>query len=201
MPVKLPDCDNLFRKFFDHWYKDEDRKRKGFPATRPDAQKFAYAGYSAEQVSPLSKEGQTRVLKHINTMIDAVKADFPGYLPITGEPTLDWIDAFDRFYTAKEIRSLIKDSNPKEFDNRYLVTCCEFGALIGHVFTTYRDDLEWLPDWPYWESGILDTKTGYRIHVFHWAIKKLSSYGVDDGYRAKLLATVALIDRGWDAND
>ncbi len=194
---KLPSCDPLFMKFFDHWYKEPDRQRKVFKGTRPDAQAFTNPGIHAQDASPLRAEGQQAANKQIATMIDAVKADFPTYLEVTGDPSIDWIHAFDSYYNEKRIKALIKESDPKDFSNLYFVSCCEFGALIGHVFTQYRDGLEWLPDWPYWESGILDTNAGVRIHVFHWAIKKLSSYGVDDGYRAKFLATINLIDRGW----
>src|SRR5262249_17492150 len=32
----LPDADALFLRFFDRWYSESDRRRKGFRATRPD---------------------------------------------------------------------------------------------------------------------------------------------------------------------
>jgi hypothetical protein len=198
---RLPSCDPLFLKFFDPWYEERDRKRKVFKGTRPDAQAYTRPGIRAKDASPLAQESQERVAKDISVMIDAVKEDFPTYLDVHGEPSIDWINAFDAYYDEQRIKSIIKKSDPKDFGNLYFVTCCEFGALLGHVFTQYRDCLEWLTDWPYWESGILDTTTGVRIHVFHWAVKKMSSYGVDDGFRAKFLATIKLIDHGWKPDE
>jgi hypothetical protein len=50
--------------------------------------------------------------------------------------------------------------------------------------------LEWLGSAPYWESSLWYAPTGASIHPFHWAIKKMSSYGVDDGLRFKLLTAL-----------
>ena len=59
--------------------------------------------------------------------------------------------------------------------------------------------LEWLADWPYWESALLDVPSGYRINVFHWAIKRFSEYGLEDGYRAKVAKCLEMVRDGWDA--
>ena len=48
--------------------------------------------------------------------------------------------------------------------------------------------LSWLYDWPYWESALYDQETRSRINVFHWAVKKMSEYGVEDGLTDKLNA-------------
>jgi hypothetical protein len=52
----------------------------------------------------------------------------------------------------------------------------------------------WRLDWPYWDSCLFDPKTGTVIAVFHWAIKKLSEYGVDDGYAAKTKACLQFLE-------
>ncbi len=96
MISELPDCDSVFMSFFDRWYTPEDRKRKGYPATRPD-------------------------------VINA-------------------------------------------------------------------DGLMWLYDWPYWESSIYDPQTGQLFPVFHWAIKKFSCYGINDGFKDKLLMCSQMIE-------
>lgn len=83
-----------------------------------------------------------------------------------------------------QVSSVIVNSDATDFSNEFIVLCCEFGAVIGYAMQALAPQLEWLCDWPYWESGLLDTESGYRINVFHWAIKKSSSYGIDDGYRA-----------------
>ena len=41
---------------------------------------------------------------------------------------------------------------------------------------------------------MFDPKTGTVIAVFHWAIKKLSEYGVDDGYAAKTKACLQFLE-------
>ncbi len=194
---RLPDCDRLFKRFFDSWYSDDERKRKIFEATRPDAQQYARPGTPANKVSPLTIRGQISAKKHIAAMLEAATGDFPTYLKVSGKPNIQWVHAFDKYYDRDAVLSLVNRSDPSDFTNDYLVICCEFGALMGDVFIQRRRHLKWLPDWPYWESSIYDSRSGYRIAVFHWAIKKLSSYGLKDGYRSKLLGCVDLIDREW----
>lgn len=46
--------------------------------------------------------------------------------------------------------------------------------------------LEWCYEYPYWESSLFAPKTGTVIPPFHFAVKKMSEYGVDDGFVAKL---------------
>jgi len=53
---RLPHCDDLFLRFFDPWHSENDRKRRGFPATRPDMMQVAeLAGISEAQDSPLAE--------------------------------------------------------------------------------------------------------------------------------------------------
>jgi hypothetical protein len=37
--------------------------------------------------------------------------------------------------------------------------------------------------------------TGISMPVFHWAMKKMSSYGVDDAFVAKINACVQLLEK------
>ena len=53
--------------------------------------------------------------------------------------------------------------------------------------------LAWIPSRPYWETSIFDAETGNIIPVFHWAIKKFSTYGIDDGFAAKLQVCVQML--------
>ena len=78
---------------------------------------------------------------------------------------------------------------PKDFSNPYVVTVCEFGVLIGHLFNRI-DSFDWLYSYPYFHSIIVHKDTGFGITVFDWAIKKFSEYGVDDGYVAKFHAAL-----------
>jgi len=189
-------CDELFLQFFDHWYDDKDRKRKGFKATRPDfLQTPSLIGLSQREASPLDDEGQNQVLHRIETMVEAARNDWPGYLDVSGELNLDWIDSFDRYYNKGKIAGVIKRSNPEDFSNDYVVLCCEFGAALGYVMLSMQSRLAWHLEWPYWESALLDPKTGTVIPVFHWAIKKMSNYGWDDGFAKKTEACIQLLDK------
>jgi hypothetical protein len=95
------------------------------------------------------------------------------------------------------VAEVLEAADPEDFSNDLLVLCCEFGAVLGAALRQDAPQLEWVYDWPYWESGLLDPAHGYRINVFHWAIKKFSDYGVDDGFAAKVEMCVKLMKTGW----
>ncbi|TLD70794.1 hypothetical protein FEM03_10825 [Phragmitibacter flavus] len=186
MPATLPDCDEVFSMFFDRWYDDDDRQRKGFTHTRPDMMVAFRPGYAALDLSPLSDASQKKVMARISTMFQTCKADWPSFLPVSGDIDERWIDAFDNHFNAGRIAALIEEADPEDFANSYVVSVCQFGAVLGHVMKLKEPRLLWVPDWPYWESSLYDPVTGQVIPPFHWAIKKFSSYGVDDGYVAKI---------------
>jgi hypothetical protein len=120
-------------------------------------------------------------------MVDAARGDWQAYLPLRDVVSLEGIDAFDAHWTRQQIAGLLRRSEADDFQNDYLVVCCELGAVLGEVMRTLRPDLEWLYDSPYWESSLWHAASGSRMHVFHWAIKKMSAYGADDGLRPKVL--------------
>ncbi len=191
---ELPHCDELFSQFFDRWYSDEWREWKAYSATRPDLEETdSYTRCEADALSPLNADGRNRVAKMIETMIDAAVGDWVQYLSITLPVDLDWIAKFDAYYDRPRIVGLIERSDPEDFQNDYLVTCCEFGAVLGTVFVAKLPTLSWLYAWPYWESQLLHNPSGSLIPPFHWAIKKMSEYGVDDGMAAKLQACVRIL--------
>jgi hypothetical protein len=194
--VALPHCDDLFLRYFDRWYNEEDRKRKGFKATRPDViQSDSLVGLSQYQASGLSEDGQKQVLQRIDAMVSATQGDWPSYLNVAGKIDLNWIEAFDCHYDKQRISEVIKRSDPEDFSNDYVVLSCEFGSAIGHVMRSLQPRLVWRLDWPYWESALLDPKSGNLMPVFHWAIKKMSDYGWDDGFAPKINACLQLLDR------
>jgi hypothetical protein len=194
---QLPHCDTLFRRFFDRWYSDDDRQRKGFSATRPDMIQIPeYVGLLPSRISSLTPDGRAEVAKRISTMQAAASQDWSRYLAVKKPMSLEWVEAFDRHYDYNRVRSVIRSSDPKEFANEYLVLCCEFGAVLGYVFCRMKRRLRWLHDWPYWESAIFDPRSGQVIPVFHWAIKKMSGYGIDDGFAEKVEVCLQLLDRG-----
>ncbi len=186
MPVTLPDCDEVFSTFFDRWYDDDDRQRKGFSHTRPDMMTAFRPGYTGADLSPLSEASQQGVMDQISTMLQTTTTDWRTFLPVSGEIDTDWLQAFDSYYDAERIAALIEEADPEDFANPYFVTVCQFGAVLGHVMRLWEPRLQWLPEWPYWESSLYDPVTGQVIPPFHWAIKKFSDYGVDDGYAPKI---------------
>jgi hypothetical protein len=187
----------LFKKFFLPWYDEQSAQRRGYRATRPDAEGWARPSTAATEACPLTGDSKEKVLEQVQKMLNAAIGDWPKYLSVSGQPGIEWIDAFDLHFTVDRVKSLIQRSDATNFSNELLVTVCEFGAVLGDTLIQCVDSLEWIADWPYWESAVYDPASGYRINVFHWAIKKFSAYGVDDGYRAKLLACADLVRNGW----
>jgi hypothetical protein len=186
MPAIIPDCDEVFTQFFDRWYDDDDRQRKGFPHTRPDMMVAYRPGLAGSDLCPLSEESELRVLDRIATMLRTAGSDWPSFLEVSGEIDMSWVEAFDSYYDIERIAGLIRCSEPADFSNDFIVTVCQFGAVLGHVMRQSEPRLQWVAEWPYWESGLYDPETGNIIPPFHWAIKKFSDYGVDDGYSPKI---------------
>jgi len=184
---ELPPCDDLFMKFFDRWYDGDDRKRKGFQATCPDSYSGVYKkGTPASQLTPLVGDTLKGVEAQVGRMVEAARSDWASGVTSRNPVSIEGIGDFDRHYDAARIRQVIDRSKPEEYDNDYVVLCIELGAVIGQVLRELRPGLEWVWEWPYWESYLWDAETSEQIKVFHWAIKKMSGYGVDDGLVAKL---------------
>jgi hypothetical protein len=190
----LPDSHDLFLRFFDPWYEEANRKRRGFESTFPDLiQVESLIGLSPAEANWLPEICQQEVMGCIDGMVDAVRGDWHEYLSVAEDISMEWIDAFDRYYDRDRIRELIQRSDPSDYGNDYLVTCCEFGAALSYVFRCAQPRLIWRLDWPYWDSTLLDPKSGTCVSLFHWAIKKLSDYGADDGYAAKTKACLQFL--------
>jgi hypothetical protein len=184
---KLPDCDLLFERFFVPWYSAENLARRRFTATLPDAlEDESFVGLSRVEASPIGRAAQSDTLAQIGAMVEKAQHDWPRYIQVSGEIDLAWIDQFDRHFTRERIRETIDRSDPGEVNNRYLLVCSQFGAVLGRVLLSLEPRLFWRLDSPYWDSTLLDPKTGTVVAVFHWAIKKMSEYGVEDGYAAKV---------------
>lgn len=186
-PDELPSCDDLFMKFFDRWYDNDDRHRKGFEATCPDVFSGKYKkGAPASQLTPLDGETQTKVAAQVARMVEAARSDWKRSFTPKDPISIEGLEDVDRHYDASRIRKLIESSNPEEYGNDYVVVCIELGAVLGRVLKDLRPDFEWVWEWPYWESYLWDPATSDQFKVFHWAIKKMSGFGVDDGLAAKV---------------
>ena len=187
---KLPHCDELFVKYFAPWYPEEDRPKM----TRPDM--YVINGFDGNPVDldaiqylPPDVLNDSREM--IKTMVDAAKEDFQDILKFE-RLEINVIDAVDKHYDRPRISSLLKESDPREFGNPYLVTVCEFGATLGHLYCQLPG-YGWLYSYPYYHSMIVHKETGYGITVFDWAVKKFSEYGVDDGFAAKFQRAAEVI--------
>jgi len=190
----LPHCDDLFQKFFDPWYNDAGRKRRQFKATFPDMmQNPSLIGMSQAQVSRVNDEMQQTVLEHIAKMVEAARHDLNDCMSYRGDIDLHWVDTFDRFATRKNIHNLISKSDPNKYGNDYIVIVCEFGAALSHALRAEQPRPVWLLDWPYWDSCLFDPKTGTVIPIFHWAMKRMSEYGLEEGYALKARACLRLL--------
>lgn len=181
---KLPDPQQVFTKYFAIWYPPEERTR----LVRPDMYKIAgFKGKSLDSVTMqyLAGDKLNKEKDQITRMEEAALGD---YQTIITSNILDIkvLDAVDKFYDRKNIRDIIKNSDPKDFNNLYLVSVCEFGVMLGYLFKQ-NPDCDWLYSHPYFNSIIVHKKTGWGIPVFDWAIKKFSEYGVDDGFAAKVI--------------
>ena len=198
--ARLGDADEMFRRFFDRWYDDDARKLKGFEATRPDMMEIPeYVGQPVTDVCPLTEAAASQAIERVETMRQAAEGDWPTFLPVRQPMDLGWVGSFDAHYDLTRVKELLGRSDPADFSNDYLVTVCEFGAVLGSVMRGLLPRLVWLPSWPYWESSIFDADTGNVVPVFHWAIKKFSTYGIDDGFAEKLQVCVQMLQDGQPA--
>jgi len=193
----LGDADEMYHRYFDRWYDEVARKLKGFGATRPDLLRIPdYVGRSVDELCPIPPDAAAEVLTQVETMQKAAAVDWAQYLSVDEPIDLDWIEKFDAHYDQARIEELLRESDPADFSNTYIVTVCEFGAALGLVMKGLLPRLAWLPSWPYWETSIFDPDRGAVIPVFHWAIKKFSTYGIDDGFAEKVQVCIQILEDG-----
>ena len=188
---KLPHCDKLFKKYLSPWYPDNERPKM----TRPDM--YVISGYKDKKldinsIQYLTVEGLEETKKIFDSMRDSYKQDFQNFMKFENL-NLDVIDSVDKAFGKEEVKELIRISNPKSFDNQYLVTICEFGLALGDLFVE-TGKFEWLYSYPYFHSIVVNPETGNAITVFDWAVKKFSSYGIEDGFKAKFEKSMEIIN-------
>ncbi|MCZ7647314.1 MAG: hypothetical protein M5U26_18995 [Planctomycetota bacterium] len=189
----LPHCDEIFKRYWDRWYDDEDRKAKTYTATRPDLVQLKDEPTTLSALSRLSPEYREKVLKQIERMFQAAQGDWPSYLQVAGPPTLEWIKSFDAYYDPQHIQALLNRSDPEQDGNDYMIVCIEFSVVLGTLLRHREASLAWVPEWPYWESYLWHPASSTQVHVFSWAVKKLSSYGWDDGFAEKIEVCVQML--------
>lgn len=196
---KLPHCEELFVKYLSPWYDEDDRPKM----TRPDMYEIAAFGgqpLDLDEIQYLTPEYLEEVKTLINeTMTNAALKDF-SFIHKSDNFDLELLDAVDKYYDRTKISELIRESDPNDFSNPYLVTVCEFGVLLGQLFRQI-DGYDWLYSHPYYHSIIVHKETGLGITVFDWAVKKFSEYGVDDGFVAKFHTAIDAVNGQWENNE
>ena len=193
----LPHCDKLFKRYLSPWYPKNDRPKM----TRPDM--YVISGYEGQPVDLdklqyLPDDILADTKDQIDKMQQAAIEDFKS---ITDFDKLDLsvLDTVGKFYDKKKVKELIKASDPKDFSNPYLISVCEFGSTLGGLFDKL-DNFGWLYSYPYFHSIILHTETGWGLTVFDWAVKKFSSYGIDDGFAGKFNSAMDSITKEKNKN-
>lgn len=193
----LPWCDGLFSHFCAPHYEPHDLERRGVSATRPDMESECWPpGTPLSELHPIDAVGQRTARAELARALEGTRQAWSSYLTVKDDPSLEWVRAFDEHYTRERIDKVIQHADPAAPDNDYLALCIQFGLVLGESLRQELPRLQWLYDRPYWESAIVDLDTCSRINVFHWAVKKLSEYGVEDGFRAKVLACVNILTEG-----
>jgi hypothetical protein len=184
---KLPDCDAMFVKYLGPWYPETERPN----TTRPDM--YVISGFEGhplemDSLQYLSHDLLSQTKKQIQAITEAALKDYQEIIE-SDKLNFNVLDSVDRFYNRKRILEVIKNSDPSDYSNQYLVTVCEFGATLGQLFQEIGG-FDWLYSYPYFHSIIVHRDTGFGITVFDWAVKKFSEYGVDDGFVAKFHAAL-----------
>lgn len=188
---KLKHCDELFKRFFSPWYPEGERPKM----VRPDM--FVISGYEnqvldLDKIQYLTEEGLKETKELLKKMRETYHKDFQNFKAFK-VLDLDVIDSIDKAFTRKEVKNLIKVSDPKDFGNLYLVTVCQFGLALGDLFVA-SGKFKWLYSYPYFHSIVVNPETGEGVTVFDWAIKKFSSYGIEDGFKSKFLKVMEILE-------
>jgi hypothetical protein len=193
--ISLPDADTIFLRFFDRWYDEEDRRRRRYRGVKPDVERFPTPLGAHIVQGPLAPDDRARVAAQIEEMRAAVEGDWPELLGVAGGLSAGWIGAFDRAYDRTEVARVLSEADEVDFDNECVVLVCELGVALGEVLRQRLPELLWVYQWPYWESAVLDPRSGVKANVFDWAIRKFSGEGVEDDQARRLEALVDAILR------
>jgi hypothetical protein len=190
--MDLPSADALFLTYFAPWYPPETERP--YPATRPDLEELVLPEDThIDVLNPLTSEGIHAAKEQIAGMRRAADADLAILLDAKEPLSLDWLRATDAWCTPEAVNTLLEQSDPGNFASNYVVLACELGVVIGEALIQEAPGLQWLHDWPYWDSAIFDLNSRTKINVFHWAFKKLSGDGMEDALMDKASASLDFV--------
>ncbi len=168
----LPDAETVYQYYLAPWIPEGDGRPRQL---RSDLEEIELLkGQHIRILSPLPEDTRLQVEQQLLGMQEAAIQDLGSLLKQEGAPTLDWLEALESWADEEQVQQLFRESPPHEVDNSWLLICCECGALFASLLQQRHPQLQWLPDWPYFESSLFDLNRRVRIPVFHWAVKLLS---------------------------
>ena len=145
-------------------------------------------GKTPRELSSLDDVWQSRVLKQLDIMVESAVQDWEKLL---GKPTMNYqcaLSGIHKCYNQSTVTKLLKGEKENEVDGDVFITAIEIGVICGKVIIELNRNWGWIPCMPYWESPLYHSKSGCIANVFHWGVKKLSSYAVEDDLYGKCLA-------------
>jgi hypothetical protein len=179
----LPDCNDLYVKYVHKW--DDNPEHKSL-IVKPDMVKSFKPNTDFSVLIDSTDEMYVVMKQQVETMISASQQDLQE-LARFKEFNLETIDKLDKVIDRKHILGVIERSDVNDDGNEYLISTIEFGCALAETMENEIGGFVWVYEYPYWESTLVHKKTGFEVPVFHWAIKKYSDYGVDDGFKDKIL--------------
>lgn len=178
----LLDAPAVHARFFAPWLRPLDRERRGTELLRPDLfEVAAFRFLPAAELTTVAPDVATKVADQIGRLVVAARADWKELCGSHDVLSREGLGAIDEGFDHHAVLELQSSSDPADFGNSLLVTACELGAVIGTALRAARPTLQWVADWPYFESTLVDRATGIVLPPFHWAIRKLSAQGVGGG--------------------
>jgi hypothetical protein len=181
---ELPDCNDLYVKYVHRW--DENPEHK-ILIVKPDMLQSYDPDTDFASLVDSNDEGYIQIKQQVETMVLASRQDLQELVKFE-EFSLETIDKLDKAINRQYINSVIDASSEDDNANQYLISTIEFGCALAETMENEIGGFVWVYDYPYWESTIVHKQTGFEIPIFHWAIKKYSEYGVDDGFKDKILS-------------
>ena len=151
--MDLPNADSLFVTYFSPWYPAEAEREYPLPDQIWRRLSFRMV-FISMSLNPLTPEGMEAATQQVSQMYNAALVDWKQVLGVDGTPSLEWIRAFDAWCSEENIMDLLRQSDPKNAANSYVVIACEAGAMFGHCLIQAQPGLQWLYDWPYWDSAV-----------------------------------------------
>jgi hypothetical protein len=198
--AELFDAPELYARFFAPWLKPVERERRGADLLRPDLLEVAaFRFVAAAELTTVAPDVAVRVGDQIARMVAAARSDWKEFCGRHDVLSRDGLLAVDRAFDPEAVSQLQSSSDPAEFGNSLVVTACELGAVLGASLVAARPTLQWVADWPYFESTLVDRATGFVVPPFHWAIRRLSAQGAGGGLVERI--GVALTHMGQRARE